>query len=548
MNQRDNKFPMLLLLFMLAMIPAASGSEASKDSREQSYEPALVSAFNRPVAVLRSPSFGYTPAQRAKSITERIDALIDKGIYGPVASEIRTEGSLITIGGHLALTIQSGDLDLLAGKNLEETVQEAMRQLTAALEEARLQHSTPYILRASAKSAGATVALILVLVLIGGLYRRAMPRILNLEQRLTERAASRGFFYLGHIIRLFRWVIRLSVWILILGITFQWLSNCLQWFPYTKPWGERLQQNLMQLMGVVFSAILRTLPDLAMIVVIVVIARGVAGIVKGFFGGVESGKIKAPWIEVQAARATSRLVTIIIWLFAVVMIYPYIPGSNSDAFKGVSVFIGVLVSLGSSSVIGQFTSGLVLMYSRALKPGEYVEIGEHEGTVQSLGFLSTKIRSPKNEEFHVPNTVILGTTIKNYTRLAEKGGLLVYTTVTIGYDAPWRQVHAMLIEAAKQTPGLCPEPAPFVLQTALSDFYVEYQLNACLANPPDRKSVLATLHANIQDQFNACGVQIMSPHYLQDKDRPVVVPRENWFAPPAVRESPPGDPGEQGTG
>jgi small-conductance mechanosensitive channel len=221
-------------------------------------------------------------------------------------------------------------------------------------------------------------------------------------------------------------------------------------------------------------------------------------------------------------------------LIALVMVYPYIPGSSSNAFKGMSVFVGLLLSLGSSSVVGQFTSGLVLMYSRALKPGEYVRIGEYEGTVESLGFLSTKIRSIKNEEFHVPNTVILGSTVKNYSRLADQCGLLVHTTVTIGYDAPWRQVHALLIRAAQSTPGISAEPSPFVLQTALSDFYVEYQINAGLAKPQDRVEVLAALHASIQDQFNAHGVQIMSPHYLQDKARPAIVPKDKWYAPPAA--------------
>jgi small-conductance mechanosensitive channel len=278
----------------------------------------------------------------------------------------------------------------------------------------------------------------------------------------------------------------------------------------------------------------KALPGLMVIVVIFVFARGVIAILRGFFSGIEAGTVKLEWMDVEAARATRRILTIIVWLFVVVMIYPYIPGSGSNAFKGMSVFVGLLLSLGSASVVGQFTSGLVLMYSQALKPGEYVRIGDHEGTVESLGFLSTKMRSPKNEEFHVPNTVILGTTVKNYSRLAQRGGLLVHTSITIGYDTPWRQVHALLIEAAKCTPGICPEPAPFVLQTALSDFFVEYQLNAGLEKPQDRIRTLAALHASIQDQFNAHGVQIMSPHYEQDKAQPVVVPRDKWYAPPAV--------------
>jgi hypothetical protein len=170
----------------------------------------------------------------------------------------------------------------------------------------------------------------------------------------------------------------------------------------------------------------------------------------------------------------------------VVAAYPYIPGSNTDAFKGVSIFVGLLVSLGSTSVVGQAASGLILMYSRALKGGDYVRVGETEGTVVSLGMLSTKIRTPKNEEISIPSGVMIGTVIKNYTRLVKEEGVIVYTSVTIGYDTPWRQVHAMLIQAADRTEGLRKDAKPFVFQTALSDFYVEYQLNAYIKKPGDR--------------------------------------------------------------
>lgn len=192
------------------------------------------------------------------------------------------------------------------------------------------------------------------------------------------------------------------------------------------------------------------------------------------------------------------------------MMYPYVSGGGSLAFQGMSVFLGVPVSLGASSVVSQFTSGLVLMYSRAVRPGEYVRFGEIEGTVMSLGFLSTKIRTKKNEEIHAPNSVLLGTTVKNYSRIAVNQKVILYTSVTIGYNTPWRQVRA-----------------------ALSDFYVEYQLNAYLDHPDERMAVLSRLHENIQDLFNEYGVQIMSPHYEMDPAHPVVVPKAIWYASPA---------------
>lgn len=504
---------------------------------EERPQPGLVVVFNRPVVVLRAAAFGYAPSVRAKVTAERIDNLISRKIYGPVATDVRSDGILITIGGQQAINLVPGDEDAIARKTLEETAEETVRHLKEALESAQLQNSAPYLLKAGAKSVGATVLYILLILLMVYLARRFRPRILALGRRLSER--RRGLFFLGQLLVAILWVFRVVFWIAVLGITSEWLSECLKWFPYTRPWGESLQENLLHLVRRGVGVGVSVLPNLAVIAVIVMFARGVVGILKAFFSRVESGQIMAVKMDVEAVRATRRILTILVWLIAAVMIYPYIPGSSSAAFKGMSVFVGLLLSLGSSSVVSQFTSGLVLLYSRALRPGEYVRIEGNEGTVESLGFLSTKIRSPKNEEFHVPNAVILGTTTKNFSRLAAQGGLLLHTLVMIGYDTPWRQVHALLIEAARQTEGICPEPAPFVLQTALSDFYVEYQLNACLGKPQERTKVLAALHANIQDQFNQCEVQIMSPHYYVDivgeKGNPVIVPREKWHTPPATR-------------
>ena len=512
-------------------VPVAGGVA---DSREPLGEPALLEVFNRPVLVLRASSFGTSPAGRARRISERIDLMLEKHVYGPVKSEGRTEGVLITIGGELAFLVLQGDVDSLAGMTLETTVEQVVHQLTAALGEARLQNSTSYVMTAAGKAFGATALYVAALSLVLVVRRRVVPRIRKLEMRIVRQLHERGMIYLVKLVQVIRWSLNLASWGLVLFLTFAWMSICLHWFPYTRPWGDGLQANLWRGISGMFHSLLATLPNLLVIAVIVVLARGVVGIVRNFFTGIESGDVKVDWMDLEAARATRRILTILVWLFAVVMIYPYIPGSDSGAFKGMSVFIGLILSLGSSSVMGQFTSGLVLMYSRALKPGEFVRIGDHEGVVETLGFLSTKIRSPKNEEFHVPNTLILSTTVKNYSRLAEEGGLLLHTTVTIGYDSPWRQVHALLIAAAKNTPGLALEPSPFVLQKALSDFYVEYELNARLLEPQKRPYVLAALHANIQDQFNAHGVQIMSPHYMQDKVQPVVVPPEKWFQPPAT--------------
>jgi small-conductance mechanosensitive channel len=183
-------------------------------------------------------------------------------------------------------------------------------------------------------------------------------------------------------------------------------------------------------------------------------------------------------------------------------------------------------------------SGLVMIYARALRPGELVRAGEVVGVVSEVSLLSTKVVTPKREEVTIPNAVLAGTMITNYSRLADQDGLIVATAVAIGYDAPWRQVHALLALAAERTPGVRGEPRPYVLQRALSDFYVEYELRVHIDRAGDRFQILSDLHAQIQDAFNEFGVQIMSPNFEAQPDRRVVVPRAAWHAAPAP---PPGN-------
>jgi small-conductance mechanosensitive channel len=211
-----------------------------------------------------------------------------------------------------------------------------------------------------------------------------------------------------------------------------------------------------------------------------------------------------------------------------------LPGSETEAFKGVGVFLGLMVTLGSSGLVNQVMGGFMVTYSRALRLGDFVRIGDVEGTVIHLGLLSTKIRTVRNEEVTIPNAVVASQTTTDYSREGEAGAL-TSTSVTIGYDTPWRQVHALLLSAAERTEGLRSAPRPVVLQTALEDFYVKYTLVICLQSQRERMVVLNRLHANIQDLFNEHGVQIMSPHYENDPSSPKTVDRTNWFAAPADR-------------
>jgi small-conductance mechanosensitive channel len=326
-------------------------------------------------------------------------------------------------------------------------------------------------------------------------------------------------------------------WLLILLLAYEWLSFVLSAFPYTRSWGERLNDYLLDVIGGILQSILGAIPGLGVALVIFFMAR----LFIGFLGRLLERLVRAgtpiSWLSPQTMPTSRRLFTVGIWLFAVAMAYPYLPGAETDAFKGLSVLVGVMVSLGASSIVGQGAAGLILTYTGTIRVGEYVRIGEHEGTVVKLGMFTATVRTGLGEELTLPNSMITGTVTKNYSRTVQGAGFIVDTTVTIGYDTPWRQVEAMLVEAARRTPGILESPAPAVFQTALSDYYPEYRLvaQAIPSQPRPRAEVLTLLHANIQDVFNEHGVQIMSPHYMGDPQEPKVVKPEDWFPAPVQK-------------
>ena len=310
------------------------------------------------------------------------------------------------------------------------------------------------------------------------------------------------------------------------------LTFTLRQFPYTRPWGEALNGFVVATVSELGQGMHDAIPGLFSAALIVVITRVVVRLANIVFRAAEQGRLALPGVHAETAQPTRRLTVALLWIVAVVVAYPHLPGSGSDAFRGMSVLVGLMLSLGSSGLVNQVMSSFMITYSRAVRIGEFVRIGEVEGTVVHAGALATKLLTPRHEEVTVPNAVVASSTITNYSRRSGEG-VFVGTAVTIGYDTPWRQVEALLLQAAARTDGLRADPAPFVLQSGLKDFYAEYQLMAALERPADLPFVLSQLHAHVQDAFNECGVQIMSPNYEADPATPKVVPREQWFAPPA---------------
>jgi small-conductance mechanosensitive channel len=324
----------------------------------------------------------------------------------------------------------------------------------------------------------------------------------------------------------------------VLIIAYLYLNTVLGLYPWTRPTAMALFNLVLDPLEQLGQGIIASIPNLIFLTLLFILVRYLIRVIRAFFDGIAGGRIKLENFEADWADPTFKILRILILAFAVVVAYPYIPGSNSMAFKGVSLFLGVIFSLGSSSFISNMIAGLTMTYRGAFKEGDRVRIGDVFGTVERVKLMVTRIRTPKNETVIVPNSNIINNNVINYSLLAREEGLILHTTVGIGYDTPWRQVEAMLKIAAERTSGLKMNPPPFVLQNALGDFAVNYQLNAYCGDAARIQNIYSELHANIQDVFNEHGVQIMSPAYENDPAQPKVVPPEDWYTEPALK---PGD-------
>jgi small-conductance mechanosensitive channel len=498
-------------------------------------EPAILRFNNRPITTLRATLFLRTPAERASVAAGILDALVDNGTAGPVTTRSVQDVTIVEVGGRVVFAIVPLDVDELAGETRENKAAEAVSRLQLALDEAIELRTPRRMLRSGAYALGATVLIAVLLWFLRRVYGGLVVRLMrDTERRLQKLSAgdvqivkaSRAADLTKHAVR----VVFAGA---VLFLIYNWLTFVLRRFPYTRPWGESLRAFLTDQISTLGLNIAEAVPGLFTVLLIVLITRFAVGVTRAIFQAAEDGRITLPYVYPETAQTSRRIFTALLWLLGIVVAYPYLPGSGSDAFKGVSVFVGLVLSLGSSGVVNQIMSGLTITYSRALRAGDFVRIGDVEGTVTQLAALSTKVKTPRGEEVTIPNAVVMSDVTTNYSRFAGTEGVQVPTSVTIGYDVPWRQVHALLLLAAERTTGIREKPKPVVRQTALQDFYVQYTLLVCLEQPHLRGPILNSLHANIQDAFNEYGVQIMSPNYEADPEGRKVVPRDHWYAAPA---------------
>lgn len=501
---------------------------------------AALTLANRPVAVFRATLLGETPADRVALAQA---ALAEAG-RGPGLVQRVTVGDVqrFEVDGVAVFSLVPEDLTgPRPALRLEAEARHVERQLASALAEVREARDPRRLAIGAAQAGAATVVAWLLLRAGRALWQAMQARLARRLDGLARGPATPSATPPGGVGAAARALaghaqggLRLGLaglgWMLVLLMADVWVSVVLRQFPYTRPWGERSTAWLLDVLQQFFWAAAGAVPGLLTALLIFALARLATGANSAVMRRIERGELRAGWLDLDTAGPTRRLGNLAIWLFALAMAYPYLPGSDSEAFKGVTVLAGLVLSLGASGIVGQAMSGFSLMYARALRPGEYVRIGDTEGTVVSLGLFATKVHTGLGEEVSVPNAVVLTQPVRNYSRLVEGGQFMLQAGVTIGYATPWRQVHALLLEAARRTPGVATDPAPYVVQTALSDFYVEYRLCAygTKAAPQRRAEAISALNAHVQDVFNENGVQIMSPHYRGDPPAPQVVPPGPW--------------------
>ncbi|WP_374660281.1 mechanosensitive ion channel family protein [Inhella sp.] len=495
--------------------------------------PTVQASLNhRPVVAFRADDLAGSAAERAALAQQAMAEALAAGGPGRVTRVDAANAVRFDIDGRTVFYLTTQDVGAARGSGtLSAVAHQVEQRLQLAVAEHHEMRDPRRLGIGLAYALGATLlAWALLWLLLRG-QRWLSGRLQGAVQRHQGPLAP----YLRHARAGLRGLSVALAWALGLLLAELWLTFVLRQFAYTRPWGERSTTWLLEVADGFAGAVAGAVPGLAVAVLIFVLARMATRAVATALERVARGELHLSWLDADTAMPTRRLVNAVLWLFALAMAYPYLPGSHSDAFKGVSVLAGLMLSLGASGVVGQAMSGFSLMYSRSLRVGEYVKIGETEGTVAELGLFATRIHTGMGEEVSLPNAVIFSQPVRNFSRLVKDGRFVLHTTVTIGYATPWRQVHAMLLEAARRTPGVAQDPPPSVVQTALSDFYVEYRLCAQSSQAAARRraEAMSALHANVLDVFNENGVQIMSPHYRSDPPLAQVVPAEDAWAAPA---------------
>ncbi|GMU59280.1 MAG: mechanosensitive ion channel protein MscS [Myxococcaceae bacterium] len=511
--------------------------------------PALAQAADKPEAIPTAPVVidgvelfqvrGVTafPAQeRAATITGLVEECAASELALPALSLESTElGIQIRCGPTLLMTALNADAEL-EGVRLGVLAEVQRRKLEEAIARWRADRTRDALLRGAGIGAAVLVGLVVLLLLLRWIFRRIDTRLDAVLKARVKDVGIQSFQFLRAetIWRALRWVmgtLHLSLAVAALLVAGQ---RVLVRFPWTRGAAHGLAELVLGPLKTLGGKALGAVPGVIFIGILVYLARAVLKALHLFFTAVERGNVSFKSFAPEWANPTYRLIRLLVIGLTLVIAYPYIPGSDSEAFKGLSIMVGVLLSLGGSSYVSNMIAGYTMTFRRAFRVGDRIRVGDVAGVVSETRLQVTHVRTMKNEEVVLPNSEILGSAVTNYSSLAKTQALLLHTNVGIGYETPWRQVEAMLLLSAKRASAPEHAAGAFVLIKALGDFAVTYELNVPHADALTMDRQYSVLHRHVLDVFNEYGVQIMTPAYEGDPEQPKLVPRKDWFTAPAT--------------
>ncbi len=462
-----------------------------------------------------------TPQDRATNISKKIRRLYDDDFMKVDSIRaLESENTIDIIYEDIIIMSVSESDALWVDQSKEQLATSNSEIIKEAISEAKRENSLGKIF----------IRIGLVILVIAGVwgmiwlirkgYSRLMEYSIEKKDKWLKDLSYKDYTFLtaDQELKLVFLGLKVIKWFFIVMLLYLVLPLVFSIFPFTRGWGDKLFGLIWSPFKRVFIAIWDYLPNVFTILVIYLVMRYFVKFVKYIFSEIKAGKLKVPGFHADWAMPTFNIVRFLLYAFMFVLIFPYLPGSDSAVFQGVSVFIGILFSLGSSSAIANMIAGLVITYMRPFKIGDRIRLGEMVGDVVEKNMLVTRLRTIKNEEITIPNASILSGNTINYSTHSNVEGLIIHSNVTIGYDVPWKDMHQALIDAALRTNFIQNKPSPFVLQTSLDDFYVSYQINAYTQEASKQAIIYSELHQHIQDVCNERGIEIMSPHYRAERD------------------------------
>jgi small-conductance mechanosensitive channel len=509
----------------IAGTPAAGGTAVPTATQGSP-----VTLRGKTIFYVRSRSGSLSASERAALISRRLEAIANNPFRNTLTVTLNEseEGTDVLVDQDLILTVTDRDAEPF-GVSRNELAQRAAALLQQELLASRQVINVENQARGWIQTLILLGVLLILFWLVNRLYHR-LERLINTEfaKRFERESAGETMRYASQPMRLALLfvlrVARIIVWLVLLIVL---LPIVLSFFPATRSLYDQIIELIREPLIAIWEGFIQFLPNIFFILVIAFVAWLIIRAERAFFDQIEKGAIHLSGFEAEWAPLTKNLLMVLLVALTLVIVFPYLPFSDAPAFQGITVFLGLLITLSSSSAISNLIAGVLLTYNGAFRVGDLVELGGTLGTVVEKRLFTTSIRTFKNEQVSIPNSVVIAASIRNFSVLAKNSGLILHTEITIGYDAPWRQVHQLLIDAAKATTGIAADPAPFVLQRALNDWHVSYEINAYTREAEIMPRVLSELMSNIQDKFNAAGVEIMSPSFYALRDgNPVTIPAE----------------------